>query len=76
MLEAKKYLKGKIYWQYIIFNYNEDNIEKAKEMAKRDGISLFMVESSRWRKKDPLIPSDKYKLNRELYGAPRKFINV
>ena len=76
MLESKKYLKGKIYWQYIIFNYNEDNIEKAKEMAKRDGISLFMVESSRWRKNDPLIPSDKYNLNRELYGAPRKFINV
>ena len=76
MLEAKKYIKGKIYWQYIIFNYNEDNIEEAKEMAKRDGISLFIVQSSRWRKNDPLIPSHKYRLNNKLYGAPRKFINV
>ena len=31
MLLAKKYLKKKPFWQYIIFNYNEDNIEKAKE---------------------------------------------
>jgi len=76
MLEAKKYIKGKIYWQYIIFNYNEDNIEKAKEMARRDGLSFFLIHSSRWRKNDPLIPSLKYRKSKRGDGAPSMYVKV
>ena len=68
MLEAKKHLleKKQILWQYIVFKYNEHNIEKAKEMAQRDGIYFLTIQSSRWRKRDgkddPLKPSDRYAL--------------
>jgi hypothetical protein len=35
MLESKKYLKNPPRWQYIIFSYNEHNVEKAKQMAQK-----------------------------------------
>ena len=72
MLEARKHLlhKRQILWQYIVFKYNEHNIEKAKEMAKRDGIYFLMIQSSRWRKRDgtddPLKPSDEYSLKNRM----------
>ena len=80
MLEAKKYLlnKRQILWQYIVFKYNEDNIEKAKEMAKRDGIYFLMIQSSRWRKRDgevdPLKPSDKYSLKNRLDDRQKRYL--
>ena len=72
MLEAKKHLfeKRQILWQYIVFKYNEHNIEKAQEMAQRDGIYFLTIQSSRWRKRDgkddPLKPSDKYALKNRM----------
>jgi len=64
MLEAKKYLIKPPLWQFIIFSYNEHNVEKAKKIAFNCGLGFIMVQSSRWlNKNDPLIPkSTQYKL--------------
>ena len=59
----KKYLKNPPRWQYIIFSYNEHNVEKAKQMAQKDGVEFLILQSSRWiREDDPLMPSEKYRL--------------
>jgi len=64
MLESKKYLKNPPRWQYIVFNYNENHVEQAKEMAMRDGVEFLLLQSSRWaRQDDPLMPSEKYRLS-------------
>ena len=37
-----------IIWQYIVFNYNQDHIEQARQMAKDAGIKFKLSFSSRW----------------------------
>ena len=60
MLLAKQHLKQKPFWQYIIFSYNEDSIEKAKEKAKASGVEMIILNSSRWASlDDPLMPKKK-----------------
>ena len=58
---AKQHLNTTPQWQYIIFNYNENNIEEAKKMASDNGLEFILVQSSRWRddngKPDPLRPT-------------------
>jgi len=46
-------------WSYIPFNYNENNIEEARELCKKIGIKEFIVnKSDRWDKyTDHLKPS-------------------
>ena len=64
MLESKKYLKRRPVWQYLIFKYNEHNIEKAKQMAKEAGVTFMSLQSSRWNSEDdPLRPSKKYDMS-------------
>jgi len=36
-----------IVWQYIIFGYNEHEIERAKEMAEEEGFTLLLVKTNR-----------------------------
>jgi len=36
-----------IVWQYIIFGYNEHEIEQAKEIAHKEGITLLLVKTNR-----------------------------
>jgi hypothetical protein len=65
MLESRKYLKVAPIWQYIVFAYNENNIEEAKKIATSHGIKFMIVTSSRWKKDtfDPLMPTNpKYRL--------------
>jgi len=65
MLESKKHIRpNDIFWQYIIFSYNEHHIEQAKQMAKENGLGFIIVQSSRWlSENDPLIPkSTQYKM--------------
>jgi len=47
-------------WSYIPFNYNENNIEEARELCKRLGIKQFIVKKSdRWDKyTDHLKPNN------------------
>ena len=78
MKESVKHLKVIPIWQYIIFNYNENDIEEAKSMANNNGIDFLLTQSSRWKDKDgkpdPFRPTGKYKQtlsdklpNRRLY---------
>jgi MoaA/NifB/PqqE/SkfB family radical SAM enzyme len=60
MLLAKKILRNKPIWQYIIFSYNENDIETAKQIAKKEGIILKLLLSTRFDyKDDPLKPKNK-----------------
>ena len=66
MLEAKKYLINPPIWQYIIFSYNEHNLEKAQTMAKEAGVLFMQLQSSRWNSDDDeLMPSDKFKMTKK-----------
>ena len=60
MVEATKHLNKKPVWQYIAFNYNEDNIELAKEMARDNNIIFELNVSARFDgPNDPYIPEGK-----------------
>lgn len=60
MVESKKYLNKKPVWQFIVFSYNEDHIEQAKQIADKNGVYFMTLQSSRWNdEKDPLIPKNK-----------------
>ena len=45
-------------WQYIVFNYNENNIEEARQMAKDNGIEFDVLYSGRWNVKDAYKPKN------------------
>jgi hypothetical protein len=60
MLLAKKILYKKPIWQYIIFSYNENDIETAKQIAKKEGLILRLMLSNRFeRNNDSLKPKNK-----------------
>jgi len=65
MLESKKYLKTDPIWQYIIFNYNENDIDYARLLAEKSGVNFMTLLSSRWiGENDPLRPTiDEYSLS-------------
>lgn len=60
---AKKILHILPKWQYIVFSYNENDVDAAIRIAKSIGVELILVISSRWNNsRDPLIPkTDKYR---------------
>jgi len=63
MLESKKYLKQKPLWQYIIFRYNQDHVDQARQIAEDNDLVFIILQSSRWMDaNDPLIPTNEYKL--------------
>ena len=72
MLEAKKHLKQTPSWQFIVFSYNEHNLEKAKKMAVDEGLMFIVLHSSRWMgEDDPLRPKEKeYNLGYKGYISP------
>ena len=72
MLEAKKHLKQTPSWQFIVFSYNEHNLEKAKQMAIDEGLMFIVLHSSRWMgEDDPLRPKEKeYNLGYKGYIRP------
>ena len=58
MLESKKYLKKLPVWQLIVFSYNENNIEKCKQLAEKEDVIIKILQSSRWLKDDLLKPKN------------------
>ena len=72
MLEAKKHLQQTPSWQFIVFSYNEHNLEKAKKMAVDEGLMFIVLHSSRWMgEDDPLRPKEKeYNLGYKGYIRP------
>ena len=63
MKEATKILHKKPMWQYIVFNYNENDIETCKQMARDIGVDFYVMKSGRWRNglNDPYLPSAKWR---------------
>ena len=60
-------------WQYLIFNYNEKDIEEARKMAKDNNLILELQKSSRFWENDPLMPKNKkYYIERKNYENPTK----
>jgi len=49
-----------INWNYIVFRYNENNINIAREMAKENGIKFNLIQSSRWKENDEYKPTKFY----------------
>jgi len=63
MLDARNYLNYKPIWQYIVFNYNENHIDIAKEIAKENEIDFLVIYSRKWQgENDPLLPSKKFRV--------------
>ena len=68
---AHSQLQGKCHtvWQYIVFSYNENNIEEARQLSEIMGFDDFIViHSDRWLDNDdPLKPSSKHSRPRPDY---------
>lgn len=63
----------KVKWQYLIFSYNENDIEKARKMAKDNNLILELQKSSRFWDGDLLAPKNKeYYIERKSYENPTK----
>jgi len=69
---ASKIVK-RVKWQYLIFKYNENDIDKAKKLAKDNNLILELQKSSRFWENDPLMPENKdYYIERKNYENPAK----
>ena len=63
----------KVKWQYLIFSYNENDIEEARKMAKDNNLILELQKSSRFWDGDSLAPKNKeYYIERKSYENPTK----
>ena len=63
----------KVKWQYIVFSYNENNIEEARQMAKDNNLIFEVQKSSRFWEGDHLMPKNKkYYIKRKSYENPTK----
>lgn len=68
---VKKHSKCNVVWQWILFNYNEHQIEEAAQQAKNWGVDLFtLIGSSRHKSVDT------YKPTLPLEEANRRFLNA
>ena len=52
MMLLNKYLGMRPEWQYIVFDYNKDDIEEAKKIAKRHKLKFMLITSKRPVSKD------------------------
>lgn len=60
MCESTKYLRQKPIWQYILFSYNENNVNEALTMAKDCDVIFKLKNSGRWDSlEDWLLPTVK-----------------
>ena len=70
-IAAKMWLLVK--WQYLIFSYNENDIEEARQLAKDNNLILELQKSSRFWEGDPLKPKNKeYYIERKGYENKSK----
>jgi MoaA/NifB/PqqE/SkfB family radical SAM enzyme len=59
MKKSVEYLNHKPTWQYIIFKYNENDIDEAISLAKSINVNFYTVKSSRWTdEEDPYMPNN------------------
>lgn len=58
-----------IHWQYIVFKYNENHIDQAKDLAEKYNINFRLMYSSRWFRDDPLMPTEMFlERPKQAYG--------
>ena len=59
MLESKQYLFHEPHWQYIVFRYNQHNVDKAMKLAADNGLMFELIKSARWdqEKEDDFKPT-------------------
>ena len=63
MVLSKQYLIHKPKWQFIVFKYNEHQIDDAIKLAKEIDVDLYFLYSGRWKSADdPLMPSEQYRM--------------
>tara|TARA_X000001036_G_scaffold225601_1_gene211101 strand:+ start:142 stop:765 length:624 start_codon:yes stop_codon:yes gene_type:complete len=56
-------------WQYIVFKYNENDIETARQMAKKHNMIFEVQKSSRFFEEDDLKPTkQQHYIKRKNYG--------
>tara|TARA_X000001036_G_scaffold269951_1_gene250663 strand:+ start:1417 stop:2394 length:978 start_codon:yes stop_codon:yes gene_type:complete len=75
------YEKIPVQWQYIVFDYNKDNIEEAKEIAKLHKINIMFIYSERNFKVDTKVKNStkedvKKELKKDLEILPIKSYTV
>ena len=58
LMVAGRDIVKKVVWQYIIFSYNEKDIDTATSLARYLGIEIKFTKSSRFFANDPLKPSE------------------
>jgi len=57
MKEAKTYLKRRPIWQYILFHYNQNDVEDALKIANDNDFEFFLIDSARFDEGDPFKPT-------------------
>lgn len=61
VMKKMRKLGHKVTWQYIVFRYNENDIEEAKAMAAAADIEFMLLKSSRWKLPyDPFKPTEHF----------------
>lgn len=66
----------KTQWDYIIFNYNINDIETCREMAKNNGIKFNPIMSTRSWEEEHLYKPQNSNINLESYCYIRDVINL
>lgn len=68
MKMATNYMPGKnIIWKYIVFKYNQTNIEECINLAKQIGVTLNIVYSNRYPS-DEYIPDPEYQSDVSMFN--------
>jgi hypothetical protein len=62
MMKLGSKMDAHIEWQYIVFNYNQNDIDTARKMAEDHGMFFIETHSDRWYGKELLAlkPSDEF----------------
>jgi hypothetical protein len=74
MKESTKHLHNKPSWQYIIFNYNENDINEATKLANEIHVNFYTVQSGRWNitTDNSYMPSEKYIIHKNKNENEKK----
>lgn len=71
IMKMAKKLGCQVVWKYIIFKYNENDMEEAKKLASDAGVSLSFIKSTRWEgEMSKYQPTD-----RNNYAGTREWVS-
>lgn len=59
MSKATDYL-DKVTWSYIVFKYNQNDVDTCRQLADNVGVNFSLCYSTRWTDNDPLKPTGAY----------------